>query len=168
MQLMMKAAMVAVLLAGLSPSAAGAQMLARAAIGGAVGVAGGTAVTLAVITARARFQNEYLHAREDLIHWQSLPMIAAPAAGVVFGWAGEDELRGSIIGSVSGLALGAGVGAGLGWILSDEADWPWAGGIMGGGAGLAVGGLLGGLLAWTEGDGGEEAQPLRLLLRLPL
>lgn len=128
----------------------------------------GVAVTLATITARARFQNEYLHGREDLIHWQSAPMIAAPAVGAFFGWAGEDQLRGSIIGSVSGLTIGVGVGAGLGWLLSDEPESPWAGGIIGGGAGIVIGGIVGGLLAWTDDEGGDPAPPVEVMLRIPL
>lgn len=162
--------LVAVVLGALAPDAAGAQRAERAAIGGGVGIAGGVVVTLAVITARAHFQNEYLHAVEDLVHWQSTPMIAAPAAGIVFGLAGEDELRGSIVGSVTGLALGAGVGAGVGRLISDRSEAPWAGAIIGGGVGLAIGGILGGVLAWTDDDGsGPPAPAMQLVLvRVPL
>lgn len=161
--------LIGVLLLSLAPGPASAQRLSRAAIGGGVGIAGGVAVTMATIMARARFQNEYLHAPEDLIHWQSTPMIAAPAAGVFFGWTSEDALRGSIVGSLAGLAVGAGIGTGLGWLLSEEAESPWAGGVIGGGAGLAIGGLLGGFLAWREEDAeGEPSPPALAVFRVPL
>lgn len=168
MQPMLRTALITLLLLSSYPGTASAQRLARAAMGGTVGIAGGVGVTLAVIMARARFQHEYLHAPEDLIHWQSTPMIAGPAAGVFFGWSGEEELRGSIIGSISGMAVGAGVGAGLGWLLSEEAESPWAGGVIGGGAGLAIGGLLGGFLAWTEEVTDGDPSPAQVMVRIPL
>ena len=151
-----------------APPPAAAQEVGHAVIGGGLGVAGGVAVTMAAVVARARFEHEYVHEPGDLIHWQSTPMIAAPAAGVAFGLAGEEALKGSIVGSITGLAVGAGVGAALGWILSDEAEWPWAGGVIGGGMGLAIGGLAGGLLAWRdrESDGGPRTPVLTLSIPL--
>ncbi len=124
----------------------------RAAVGGALGVVGGAAVTLAAIVGRARFEGAYLDAPEDLIHWQAAPMIAAPAAGIVFGMAGDEALAGSILGSTAGVVVGAAVGAGLGWALSRDQEWPWAGGVIGGGIGLALGGLLGGVSAWSRDE----------------
>lgn len=124
----------------------------RVAIGGGAGVVGGVGVTMAIVVARARFQREYLDSAEDLVHWQSIPTIAAPAVGMVFGLAGEDALRGSIRGSLSGIAVGATTGALLGWVLSDEQEWPWAAGVIGAGLGLTVGGLVEGLRAWSKDD----------------
>lgn len=122
------------------------------AIGTAVGVAGGAVVTIGIVVARARWEHEYLDSADDLIHWQSAPMIIAPAAGLLFGLAGKDALVGSIIGSSAGLVAGAGIGAGLGWLLSDEQEWPWAGGVIGGALGMSVGGLVNGLVAWSRDD----------------
>lgn len=142
----------------------------RVAAGAALGVAGGAVVTLSAIVWRARFQREYMDSADDLIHWQTLPMIAAPAAGVVFGLAGDDALGASFAGSVTGFVLGAAAGAGIGWIVSTNQESPWAGGVIGAGAGLTLGGLLGGLYAWSRDEGAELdlPRPLRLSIRVPV
>ena len=75
--------LIALSLAAGSAAPATAQ-LGRALIGAGVGVAGGSVITMSAIVARARFQREYIDSVEDLIHWQTIPMIAAPAAGTVF------------------------------------------------------------------------------------
>ena len=131
--------------------------IGRAAMGAGLGLAGGTAVTISTIVARARFQREYLDSAHDLVHWQSAPLIAAPTAGIVFGLAGDEALRASVYGSLAGLVVGGAVGAGLGYLLSPEQEWPWAGAVIGGGFGLAVGGLVYGALAWA----GDPAPSLR-------
>ena len=153
----------------LLPPSAEAQV-GRAAVGGALGVAGGAAVTLAAVVARARFQREYLGSPDDLIHWQSAPMILAPAVGVMFGLAGEDALRASIVGSTAGFVVGAGIGAGLGWMLGRDAEAPWAGGVIGAGLGLASVGIVEGLRAWSEdGEAGLEFPDLlRFSLSFPV
>lgn len=135
--------------AGAKPAPA---QFVRTAAGGALGVVGGGAITMAAVVARARWQGEYLESVNDLIHWQSLPMIVAPITGMVFGYAGPDVLKASVVGSATGLAVGAAVGAGLGWALTEQAEWPWAGGVIGGGLGLAAGGIMEGLRAWREAE----------------
>lgn len=139
-------------------------------IGAAAGVAGGVVITLGVIVARARWQHAYLDSPEDLVHWQSTPMIAAPAVGVLFGLAGDDALKGSLIGSTVGMAVGAGVGAGLGWLISDEQEWPWAGGVIGAAIGMSVGGIYGGLTGWRIDHDPDIPFPndLRFGLSLPV
>jgi len=152
-----------------SPRPAAAQ-LGRAAVGGAAGVAGGAVVTLAVIVARARFQHRYLESINDVIHWQTIPMIGGPAAGIVFGLAGEDALRGSIVGSTTGMLAGATLGAAMGWILADQAESPWAGGVIGAGVGLTIGGLAGGLRAWRKDEEAGMSYPdlLRFGVSIPV
>jgi hypothetical protein len=134
----------------------------RTAIGAGIGFVGGSVITLSAIVARARFQREYIDSVHDLIHWQSVPMIAAPAAGVVFGLAGDEALVGSVVGSTTGLAVGAAVGAGLGWLLSTQQEAPWAGGVIGAGVGLTIGGLTGGLIAWSRDEAPNLSFPDRL------
>ena len=153
----------------LAPPRAVAQVGA-AAIGGGAGFLGGLAMTLSIVVARARLQGQYLDSPGDLIHWQTTPAIAGPTAGVLFGLAGEEVLRGSIVGSTSGMALGAAAGAGLGWLLSAEPEWPWAGGVIGGGVGLAVGGLTGAYMGWREQEDAKKksAPPTTIELRFPL
>lgn len=140
------------------------------AIGAAVGVAGGAAVTMGIVVARARWQRVYLDSADDLIHWQSAPMIIAPALGILFGTAGEDALLGSIAGSTTGLVAGAAVGAGLGWLISNEQEWPWAGGVIGGALGMSLGGILNGLSAWSRDEDANLPYPkeLRFNISVPV
>lgn len=152
--------LVATLLVAALPGPAQSQWV-RAAVGAGVGIAGGAVVTASAVVFRARFQQEYMDSADDLIHWQTIPMIAAPAAGIAFGLAGEEAQMGSIVGSTSGMAVGAAVGAGIGWLVSDLQESPWAGGVIGAGVGLTLGGLTGGILGWTrsadEEEGGDAA-----------
>ena len=139
----------------LLPRAAPSQEVRRAVLGGALGVAGGAATTLSLVVARARFQRVYLESLGDLVHWQSIPIVAGPAAGVVFALAGEEVLEGGVRGSLIGLAVGAGGGAGLGALLAREPEWRWAGGVIGGGARPLPRRLLGALpgMAGPAGTG---------------
>lgn len=155
-----------VLLAGFPRPAAAQEVPPRAALGMGLGVVGGVGITVAKVVARARLQGEYLHEPSDLIHWQSVSMILAPAAGGVFGVHSWDALRGSFIGSASGFAVGVGVGALVGSLTTSSSEGPWAGGAIGGGLGLAVGGLIGGYLGWKEHEEGG-ATPVSLEVRVP-
>lgn len=159
MSRMLRVVWLVVLLSASVSVPAPAQAARRALLGGAVGVAGGGVVTLSAIVARARFQREYLDSADDLIHWQTIPMIAAPGAGILFGLAGHDAHVGSMIGSTTGMATGAALGAGLGWLLSDQQEWPWAGAVIGAGVGLTIGGMVGGLRAWKRDEDPEIKFP---------
>lgn len=168
----MPALLLALLLLPARPAAAPAQVK-EAMIGGVTGVAAGLAITTAIVVARARFQEEYLDSPHDLIHWQTTPLIAAPATGAFFGLTGAKILRGSIVGSGTGMAVGALTGAGVAVLTSSDPESRWAGGVIGGGLGLTVGGLLGAYLAWRE-HGGDDPDPdapaeaLRLGIQIPL
>lgn len=146
-----------------------AGQIERPLIGAGIGLAGGAVVTISTIVARARFQHEYIDSVEDLIHWQSIPMIGAPAAGVLFGLAGKDSLTGSIIGSTVGMAAGAALGTGLGWLVSRNPESPWAGGVIGAGVGLTFGGLGYGLYRWNLDEAPDLSFPdlLRFQIALP-
>lgn len=159
-------ATLAVLLAA-PPRPAAAQEVPRAALGAGLGVLGGVGITVAKVVARARWQNEYLHEPGDLIHWQSVSMILAPATGGVFGLHSWDALRGGFIGSASGFAAGVGVGALVGHLTTETPEGPWAGGAIGGGLGLAVGGLIGGYIGWLQHEEEGGSAPLWLEVRVP-
>lgn len=151
MRVMIALVLIAMAFGRWSPTPAVAQV-GRMAVGAGVGVAGGGVITLAVIVARARFQNVYIESADDLIHWQSLPMILTPAVGAVFGYVGRDALVGSIIGSTSGMVAGALIGAGVGWLASETPESPWAGGVIGAGVGMTLGGLALGIRGWVQED----------------
>lgn len=159
---------VAVVGVGLWVRPVAGQQVGRAAVGGAAGVAGGTVITLSVIVARARFSDVYLDSVEDLVHWQTLPMIVTPAVGAFFGWTSGEALRGSLIGSTGGMLIGTAVGAGIGWLASDQPESPWAGGVIGAGLGLTIGGVLMGARGWAESSGDNDARPVRLGVTVPL
>lgn len=149
-------ALIAVVLAiGVRPPEVGAQQAGRAAIGAGIGVGGGVVITLSVIVARARFQGEYLASVDDLLHWQTLPMILTPATGAIFGWRSREALEGSVKGSVGGMLVGTALGAGVGWLSSNSAESPWAGGVIGAGVGLTIGGIVMGLRGWANDDEGS-------------
>jgi hypothetical protein len=137
-----------------------------------VGVAGGAVITLSIVVARARFQGEYLESIDDLIHWQSTPMLLTPAVGVMFGLAGRDPLVASIVGSTSGMVAGAAVGAGVGWLASGQTESPWAGAVIGAGVGMTAGGLLLGIRSWVRSADDDDdpalEEPLRIGVKIPL
>lgn len=147
-----------------------AQKLPRAAVGAGLGIAGGSVITLSAIVWRARFQGEYLESADDLINWQSVPMIVAPAAGLAFGVAGKNALVGSIIGATTGMLAGAAAGAGIGWLAATTPESPWAGGVIGAGIGLSLGGVLGGLRGWREDADSDAGLPneMRVGFTIPL
>ncbi len=162
-------AILAVALAGSWNVTRAVAQVGRAAMGTAVGVGGGAVITVSVIVARAQLQQEYLAGVEDLIHWQSLPMILTPAVGAAFGYASREAFVGSVIGSTSGMLIGTAVGAGVGWLISPQAEAPWAGAAIGAGAGMTIGGLFLGIRGWLESRDDEDGgDPLRLEVRLPL
>lgn len=154
-------------LAGL-PGRAAAQV-ERVVLGSAIGAAGGAVVTFAAIVARARWQHEYITSVEDLIDWYSVPMLAAPAAGALFGLAGEKAHEASIVGSTGGMVAGALIGTGLGHLLADDPEAPWVGAIVGAGIGLSVGGLAAGFIAWHNDEDALLDYPefLRFSVTLP-
>lgn len=162
--------LLALLLVPVGTTPAPAQKLPRAAVGAGLGIAGGAVITISAIVWRARFQGEYLESVDDLIHWQSVPMIAAPATGMLFGITGQDALVGSIVGSAAGMLGGAVVGAGIGWLAATTPESPWAGGVIGAGIGLGLGGLLGGLRGWRKDDDPDSGLPneLRVGFSIPL
>jgi hypothetical protein len=136
----------------------------RVIVGGLIGMLGGGIVLLAVVVARANFAGEYLESLEDLLHWQSTPLIAAPALGMMFGYAGRAPLIASLAGSVGGLLLGIGAGAAIGATM-DLPHWPWALGVIGGGAGMMAGGVIFGIREWVRQDVRESHQRAELASR---
>jgi hypothetical protein len=139
---------------------------ARAAISGGIGVAEGTIASLAIMVARARFQDEYVESPRDVLSWgwQAIPVVLAPIQGLAFGLAGKDAFSHSLAGSAAGMAIGATVGGLIGHLVSDAPENTWAGAIIGAGAGLTIGRVLFGVLGWNDGDE-DEPPTMSVILR---
>lgn len=137
--------------------------IARAAISGGVGLAEGVVVSLAILVARAEFEEEYVESISDVV---SVPLFVAPVVGVTFGLAGRDAFASSMIGSAAGMAIGATAGGLIGRFTSDDPESSWAGAIIGAGAGLTVGRLLLGILEWHD-DGGSGRPSMSIGFRIP-
>lgn len=158
-------------LPGTPVSAQGERSLLGAAVGGVSGLASGGYITVAIVVARARFQDEYVFEIEDILDWESIPVIVGPAIGGTIGFFDDERLYRSVLTGAGGMLGGAGVGLLLGHYFWGTPDGRWAGASIGAGAGLALGALFG--IIWTpsDGDGGPRsgssaAIPIRL--RIPL
>ncbi|HUH13432.1 MAG TPA: hypothetical protein VMK65_09995 [Longimicrobiales bacterium] len=145
--------------------------LLGAGVGAVSGLAAGGYITVAIVVARARFEDEYVFEIEDILDWESIPVIVGPAIGGVIGFFDPGRLYRSVLTGAGGMLVGAAVGLSAGHVYWDTVDGRWAGAAMGAGAGLAVGALVG--LIWTpsDADGGASdpaAAGIPLTVRIPL
>ncbi len=141
MRKVLTAAAVIILVSGQSRPAE-AQQILSGAIGAVAGVTSGGYVTLAVVVARAQY-GHYLHDVEDLLGWESVPVLLGASVGTAVGVWDADRM-------VSGFAYGAGgalVGGTIGFLVGPliwrRPEGKWAGGAIGAGAGMAAGYFLG-------------------------
>jgi hypothetical protein len=114
---------------------------ARALAGMAVGLVVGVALTLALVTGRARFQQEYVETADDLSGPLASPAIVSGLAGAALGWSGS-----GVAALAAGSLVGGGAGALIGWAVGSavsnaDAD-RWAGGTIGAGLGALAGALV--------------------------
>lgn len=116
--------------------------LVRSLAGMVLGLLIGLALTLTVVTGRARFQQHYLEAAEEIVGPMAAPVPVAVLAGGALGWSGGRALGALASGSLAGGAVGALIGWAIGSIASDEDADRWAGGIIGAGLGTLVGALV--------------------------
>lgn len=113
----------------------------RAVAGMMLGLLIGLALTLAIVTGRARFQQHYLEAAEELIGPMGAPMPLGIVAGGALGWTGSRALTALAGGAAAGGAAGALAGWAIASAVSDVDADRWAGGIMGAGLGAVAGTL---------------------------
>ena len=147
----------------LLPRPAHAQEWLAGAIGGAIGMGAGGYVSLGIVALQAR-RGSYLYGIDDFLGWESTPVLAGTATGIVLGLWDQDRLRHTVYGSIGGAAVGTVVGAVVGRHLWPPPEGKWAGAVIGGAAGILVGSAVGAL--WPVAGG--EAQPVSLSIQIPL
>lgn len=152
-----------------TPRAAHAQ-LASGAVGALAGLTSGGYATLAVVVARAQF-GHYLHDAEDLLGWNSVPVLLGVSIGTAVGVWDADRM-------ITGFAYGAGgalVGGTIGFVVGPKI-WPrpegkWAGGAIGAGVGMATGYFLGVLIPQKDIAPGflrnSSAVPISVTITVP-
>lgn len=116
--------------------------LVRTLAGMVIGLLIGLALTLAMVTGRARFQQHYLEAADELVGPMGSPMVVGVVAGGALGWTGSRALAALAGGSFGGGAAGALAGWAIGSAASDQNADRWAGGIMGAALGAVAGTLV--------------------------
>lgn len=153
-----KTVLIAVLAAGALPAPARAQgSYLAAALGAGAGLVAGGYVTVAVVVARAQIEQEYVFGLDDILDWESIPVIVGPATGVALGLWDDDRLVRTVIGGAGGTLAGAGLGLLLGDRLWDPPEGRWAGAAIGAGAGLVLGALTG--MAWPATESPSPGNP---------
>ncbi len=111
-------------------------------IGAGAGVTSGGYVTLAVVVLRAQY-GHYLHDAEDLLGWQSVPVLLGAGVGTAVGvWDADRMVTGFAYGA-SGALVGGIAGYLLGPVIWKRPEGKWAGGAIGAGMGMAAGYFLG-------------------------
>ena len=125
----------------LQPRAARSQVLSGV-VGGVAGVASGGYVTLSVIVLRAQY-GHYLHDVEDLLGWQSLPVLLGAGVGAGVGvWDADRMVTGFVYGA-GGTLIGGVVGYLVGPLIWPRPEGKWAGAAVGAGIGMAAGYFIG-------------------------
>src|SRR5690606_30690740 len=92
-------------------------------------------------TGRARFQQKYIEASDELAGPVASPAVVGTLAGGALGWSGAG-VAALTVGSLAGGGVGALIGWAAGSALSDEDADRWAGGTIGAGLGALAGALM--------------------------
>lgn len=154
----------AMLIAGPGSAAAQNRFIA-AGVGGAAGLLAGGYTTVGIVTARANLQEHYLHDIDDVLDWQSTPLLIGSGVGALVGYLDPDRLRRTIIWGAGGAAVGAAAGAVIGAQVAKAPVDKWAGGVIGGASGILIGSLAG--VVWPasgDDDDDERARPAGLVI----
>lgn len=148
-----------------APSPAHAQEnLLPAAIGGALGLAGGGYVAVGIVTFNAR-RDEFLFSARDALGWESAPILVGGLTGLGLGLTDPDRLKRAVIGGVVGGFVGTGIGLALGTAHWDPPEGRWAGGVIGGAAGLVLGVAVGAVIPASEK---EDRPPMTIPLSVSI
>lgn len=142
------------------------------AVGAIGGIGAGGYVTLAVVVLRAQY-GHYLHDAEDLLGWNSVPVLLGAATGTAVGVWDADRM-------VTGFAYGAGgalIGGTIGYLIGPKIwkrpEGKWAGGAIGAGAGMAAGYFFGvfnpqkGIAPGFLGNSDKAVIPINVTISVP-
>ena len=153
------------------PARADAQVLSGA-VGAVGGIGAGGYVTLAVVVARAQY-GHYLHDANDLLGWNSVPVLLGAATGTAVGvWDADRMVTGFIYGA-GGALVGGSIGYLLGPAIWKRPEGKWAGGAIGAGAGMAAGYFLGvfmpqkGIAPGFLGNSDKAVIPINVKITIP-
>lgn len=128
--------------AALARPARAQEQVLSGAIGAAAGITSGGYVTLAIVVARAQY-GHYLHDAEDLLGWQSVPVLLGASVGTAVGiWDADRMMTGWTYGAAGALAGGS-LGYLVGPLIWKRPEGKWAGAAIGAGVGMATGYFLG-------------------------
>jgi hypothetical protein len=127
----------------LLPVAPAAAQTWPAVAGTLAGTAGGSYVSMALITARARAGHYVFTPSQGLLELAPIPLGAV--AGGILGYRSQDRLRNTVGFGALGFVAGTTLGAALGAALSDTDEGMWSSVVVGGGVGLLVGSVWGAL-----------------------
>ena len=148
-----------------------AQLLSGA-VGAVGGVGAGGYVTLAVVVLRAQY-GHYLHEAEDLLGWQTVPVLLGAATGTAVGvWDADRMVTGFAYGA-AGTLIGGSIGYLIGPLIWKRPEGKWAGGAIGAGMGMAAGYFLGvlmpreGFAPGFLGNSDKNVIPISVTLSVP-
>lgn len=161
----------ALVLAFLSPTQAKAQVL-PVVVGGVGGLLVGSYITTGSYVLKSRSTGWVMHSVEHLLEPspEIVPLVVAPAAGMILGYRSTSALASAGIWGGVGLVGGGAVGAAVGHLIWDDPEGRWAGGVIGSAAGLLLGVVLGASFGGSGGSaqGSEsESPPASFSIRVP-
>jgi hypothetical protein len=155
----------------IQPARADAQFVSGA-VGAVGGIGAGGYVTLAVVVARAQY-GHYLHDAEDLLGWNSVPVLLGAATGTAVGvWSADRMVTGYLYGT-GGMLIGGSIGYLVGPLIWKRPEGKWAGGAIGAGAGMAAGYFIGvfmprkGIAPGFLGNSDKAAIPINVTITIP-
>lgn len=153
------------------PARSDAQVLSGA-VGAIGGIGAGGYVTLAVVVARAQY-GHYLHDAEDLLGWNSVPVLLGAGVGTAVGvWDADRMVTGFVYGA-GGALVGGTIGYLVGPLIWKRPEGKWAGGAIGAGAGMAAGYFLGvfnpkrGIAPGFLGNSDKAVIPINVTFTIP-
>jgi hypothetical protein len=163
----------AVVLAGALAHGQPAQaQIVSGAVGAVGGIGAGGYVTLAVVVLRAQY-GHYLHDAEDLLGWQTVPVLLGASVGTAVGvWDADRMVTGFAYGA-AGTLVGGTIGYLVGPLIWKRPEGKWAGGAIGAGMGMAAGYFVGvlmprdGIAPGFLGNSNKSAIPISVTISLP-
>jgi hypothetical protein len=163
----------AVVLAGALAQTRPAQaQIVSGAVGAVGGVGAGGYVTLAVVVLRAQY-GHYLHDAEDLLGWQTVPVLLGAGVGTAVGvWDADRMVTGFAYGA-AGTLVGGTIGYLIGPLIWKRPEGKWAGGAIGAGVGMAAGYFLGvfmprdGIAPGFLGNSNKSTIPISVTISVP-